>query len=62
VVFGIYDQMGIALTKEDEDQRLLDYVKDRVMAADGSSMAEAPAEAMRLLKRFEFQASRFQER
>jgi len=60
VVFGIYDQMG--LQDYDENQRVLDYVKERVIASDGSSMAEAPQEAMRLLKKFEFPSDRWNER
>jgi ATP-binding cassette subfamily F protein uup len=59
VVFGVYDQMGI---KIDDDQRVLDFMKQRVEARDGSSMAEAPSEAMKLLKQFQFQKHRWQER
>jgi ATP-binding cassette subfamily F protein uup len=59
VVFGIYDQMGIEM---DEDQRVMDFVKQRVEARDGSSMAEAPQEAMKLLKQFQFDRTRWQER
>jgi len=51
--------MGIQM---DEDERVLDFVKERVEAADGTSMAEAPQEAMKLLKRFEFQRDRWNER
>lgn len=59
VVFGIYDQMGIAM---DENKRVLDFMKERVEARDGSSMAEAPQEAMRLLKQFNFDRNRWNER
>lgn len=59
VVFGVYDQMGIQI---DDDQRVLDYVKERVEARDGSSLAEAPQEAMKLLKQFQFQRDRWNER
>lgn len=59
VVFGIYDQMGI---KMDENQRVMDFVKQRVEARDGSSMAEAPQEAMKLLKQFQFDRTRWNER
>lgn len=59
VVFGIYDQMGI---KIDENQRVMDFVKQGVEARDGSSMAEAPQEAMKLLKQFQFDRTRWNER
>jgi ABC transport system ATP-binding/permease protein len=59
VVFGVYDQMGIQI---DENKRVMDFVKERVEAADGTSMAEAPQEAMRLLKRFLFERDRWMER
>jgi len=59
VVFGVYDQMGIEL---EEGQRVLDYVRERVEARDGSVMAEAPGEAMKLLKRFQFSRDRWNER
>ena len=51
VVFGVYEQMGISL---DENQRVLDFVKQRVLARDGSTLAEAPGECMKLLKQFQF--------
>lgn len=59
VVFGVYDQMGIEL---DEDQRVLDYVKQRVLARDGTTLAEAPSEVMALLKQFQFPKERWNER
>jgi ATP-binding cassette subfamily F protein uup len=59
VVFGIYDQMGINI---DEDKRVLDFMKERVEASDGTSMAEAPQEAMKLLKQFNFERNRWNER
>lgn len=59
VVFGIYDQMGIEM---DEDQRVMDFVKQRVEARDGSTMAEAPQETMQLLKQFQFDRNRWNER
>ena len=59
VVFGVYNQMGLEV---DENQRVLEYVKEHVIAGDGSSMAEAPQEAMRLLKKFEFPSDRWNER
>jgi len=59
VVFGMYDQKGIEI---EGDQRVLEFVKERVEARDGSSIAESPQEAMRLLKRFQFQRDRWNER
>lgn len=59
VIFGIYDQMGVEI---DENQRVMDYIKQRVEARDGSSMAEAPQEAMKLLKQFQFDRTRWNER
>lgn len=64
VVFGIYDQMGLVFPK---DEKVLDFVKDRVEAGSASggietSMAETPQEAMRLLKRFNFERDRWDER
>jgi ATP-binding cassette subfamily F protein uup len=59
VVFGFYDQMGIEM---DENQRVMDFIIQRVEARDGSSMAEAPQEAMNLLKQFQFERSRWNER
>jgi ATP-binding cassette subfamily F protein uup len=58
VVFGVYDQMGIDL---DEGQRVMDFVKQRVLARDGSTMAEAPSEVMKLLKQFQFPKERWNE-
>ena len=51
VVFGVYDQMGMVL---DDDQRVMDFVKQRVLARDGSTLAEAPSEVMKMLKQFQF--------
>ncbi len=59
VVFGVYDQMGI---KMDEQKSVLDFMRERVEARDGSSMAEAPQEAMKLLKQFQFERQRWSER
>jgi len=59
VIFGIYDQMGI---KIDPSKRVLDFMKERVEARDGSAMAEAPQEAMKLLKQFQFERTRWNER
>jgi ATP-binding cassette subfamily F protein uup len=60
VVFGVYDQMGIPFL--DEEQSCLDFVKERVEAGSGKSMAEAPQEAMKLLKQFQFPRNRWPER
>ena len=59
VVFGVYDQMGMVF---DEDQRVMDFVKQRVLARDGSTLAEAPSEVMKLLKQFQFPKERWNER
>jgi len=59
VVFGVYDQMGITF---DEDQRVMMFVKQRVLARDGSSMAEAPSEVNQLLEQFQFPKERWNER
>ena len=57
--FGVYDQMGIVL---DEDERVMEFVKQRVLSRDGSSMAEAPYEVNNLLKQFQFPKERWNER
>lgn len=59
VIFGMYDQLGITI---DGTQTVLEFVRERVEARDGSSMAEAPQEAMRLLKQFQFERQRWNER
>ena len=59
VSFGVYDQMGIVLN---EDERVMDFVKQRVLARDGSSMAEAPSEVNSLLRQFQFPKERWNER
>jgi ATP-binding cassette subfamily F protein uup len=59
VVFGVYDQMGVVF---DNEQKVMDYVKQRVLARDGSTMAEAPGEVRRLLKQFQFPAERWNDR
>lgn len=60
VLFGVYDQMGIPFL--DENQSVLDFVKERVESSSGASMAEAPQEAMKLLKQFQFPRQRWNER
>jgi ATP-binding cassette subfamily F protein uup len=59
VVFGIYDQLGMDF---DDGQVVLDFVKQRVLARDGSTMAEAPGEVMKLLKQFQFPKERWNDR
>ncbi len=60
VVFGKYDQMGIPFL--DENQSVLDFVKQRVESISGTSIAESPQEAMKMLKQFEFPRQRWSER
>eukprot|EP00586_Coscinodiscus_wailesii_P012917 CAMPEP_0172497516 /NCGR_PEP_ID=MMETSP1066-20121228/101092_1 /TAXON_ID=671091 /ORGANISM="Coscinodiscus wailesii, Strain CCMP2513" /LENGTH=740 /DNA_ID=CAMNT_0013270341 /DNA_START=66 /DNA_END=2289 /DNA_ORIENTATION=+ len=60
VVFGIYDQRGLDVPEQ--DTTVLDFVKESVLARDGSTMAEAPGEAMTLLRKFEFSRNRWQTR
>jgi ATP-binding cassette subfamily F protein uup len=38
---------------------VMDFVKQRVLARDGSTMAEAPGEVMKLLKQFQFPKERW---
>jgi ATP-binding cassette subfamily F protein uup len=59
VVFGVYDQMGMVL---DDDQRVMDFVKQRVLARDGSTMAEAPSEVMKMLTQFQFPKEKWNDR
>lgn len=58
VLFGIYDQQGIEV--EDDTQRLLEYVKECVEDSSGDGIAEE--EARRLLRKFEFDKRRWNER
>jgi ATP-binding cassette subfamily F protein uup len=51
--------MGIVL---DDEQRVMDFVKERVLARDGSALAEAPSEVMKMLKQFQFPKERWNER
>mmetsp|Transcript_42018 Transcript_42018/g.76818 ORF Transcript_42018/g.76818 Transcript_42018/m.76818 type:complete len:320 (+) Transcript_42018:197-1156(+) len=60
VVFGKYDQMGIPFL--DDNQSVLDFMKQRVESSSGASMAEAPSEAMKMLKDFQFPKQRWSER
>jgi len=59
VVFGVYDQMGMVL---DDDMRVMDFVKQQVLARDGSTMAEAPSEVMKMLKQFQFPQEKWNDR
>ena len=52
--------MGIPFL--DEEQTMLDFVKQRVESGSGASMAEAPQEAMKLLKQFQLERQRWSER
>ncbi len=56
---GIYDQIGIDL---DENWSVLDYVKQRVLAKDETTLTEAPSEIMALLTKFQFPEERWNER
>ena len=40
----------------------MEFIKERVEARDGRSMAEAPQEAMKLLRQFQFSRQRWNER
>lgn len=60
VVFSTYDQMGIPFL--DENQVVLDFMKQRVENSSGGSMSEAPQEAMKMLKQFQFPRQRWNER
>jgi ATP-binding cassette subfamily F protein uup len=51
--------MGIDI---DGNKRVLEFMKERVEARDGTTMAEAPQEAMKLLKQFNFDRNRWNER
>jgi ATP-binding cassette subfamily F protein uup len=51
--------MGVVF---DNEQRVMDYVKQRVLARDGSTMAEAPNEVRKLLKQFQFPTERWNDR
>ena len=44
-------QLGIVLN---EDDCVMDFVKQQILALDGSSTAEAPSEVNSLLKQFQF--------
>jgi ABC transport system ATP-binding/permease protein len=62
IVWGVYDQLGLKL--DDEEQTVLDFVLQNVQARGDlgtGSMSEAPNEARRLLKQFEFPRSRWNE-
>ena len=59
VVFSTYDQMGIPFL--DENQVVLDFMKQRVENSSGGSMSEAPQEAMKMLKQFQFPRQRWNE-
>jgi ATPase subunit of ABC transporter with duplicated ATPase domains len=58
-VFGTYDQKGIQW--DDDELRVFDFVKQKVESSDGN-LAESPQESMKLLKQFQFDRSRWNER
>lgn len=60
VVFGVYDQMGIPFL--DEQQTVLQFITQRVESGPGATMAEAPGEAMKMLRQFQFPKQRWNER
>jgi len=60
VVFGSYNQMGIQW--DDDEMRVFDFVKQKVESRNGSTLAESPQEAMKLLNQFQFERPRWNER
>lgn len=64
VVLGVYDQLGLKFSLEEQETTLMDYVVGQVQNAnsDNPNEATAPDEARRLLKKFEFPRSRWNER
>ena len=59
IVIGVYDQMGLVVEK---DQTVLEFVMDKVNSREGSTVTEGPDEARKLLKQFEFQRERWNDR
>jgi len=59
IVIGVYDQMGLVVEK---DQTVLEFVMDKVNAREGATVLEGPDEARNLLKQFEFQRERWNDR
>lgn len=60
IVFGVYDQMGLVVPKE--DMTVMEFVQDQVKDAQGDAMSEAPEKARKLLNQFEFQRERWMDR
>jgi ATP-binding cassette subfamily F protein uup len=63
IVMGVYDQRGIRIT--DPEMTVLQYVVESVQTRKDVSMSEAamaPDEARKLLNRFEFPKTRWNER
>lgn len=60
VVMGVYDQLGIE--PDTDDQTVMEFVLERVKSDDGGAMSQAPDEARKLLKKFEFQRERWNTR
>jgi ATP-binding cassette subfamily F protein uup len=62
VVLGAYDQLGLKFDESVEGQTVMEFVNDKVRSASSDVMAESPDEARRLLKQFEFDRNRWNER
>jgi len=60
IVLGVYDQLG--LTIGDPSQTVLQFVVESVQSSESSGIVVAPDEARRLLQKFEFPRSRWNER
>ncbi|CAJ1955279.1 unnamed protein product [Cylindrotheca closterium] len=62
VVLGVYDQLGLKFEDGMEQKTVLEFVMDQVQSSQSNALSEDPAEARKLLKQFEFQRSRWNER
>jgi ABC transport system ATP-binding/permease protein len=67
IVLGIYDQMGLQLKADQDAQQttVLAFVTEAVLQSfhvESLAMTDAPVEARRLLNKFEFPRSRWNER
>lgn len=62
IVIGVYDQMGIKI--DNPEQTVLEFVLEQVQSKgnNNGSMSEAPDDARRLLRRFEFPRQRWSQR
>lgn len=61
VVLGVYDQLGLKFDARAEQQTVLEFVVEQVQRQE-VSVEGTPDEARRLLKRFEFDRNRWNER